>query len=260
FHKSNLIALYGIGSYFNDDLPPSWNKNDVDLILILKSTDDIPKKEWERKFKSRRIDGYDVFFGYNTIEAYQSKEAFKDRVNYKWALMDIKFEENSKLLYGEDIRDRLPETKNIKFDYDDVLTRVLYHMEKSLKEDDEKNAKSEFSKAVFKFSYYLCVFFDEDFSYTSIIKIITKLKSVVQIVKNIQKIIIFLEEAINIRSKGITKGNFTRIREDFINFIFSLLLKGGLHKKLSTAELNMYLAKSFKGFPLLKRFLKTHHT
>ncbi len=260
FHKSNLIALYGIGSYFNDDLPSSWDKNDVDLILILKSTDDIPKKAWERRFKSRKIDNYEVFLGYNTIEAYQSKEAFKERVNYKWALMDIKFEENSKLLYGDDIRDRLPDTKNIKFDYDDILARSLYHIEKSLEEKEGKITQDEFSKAVFKFSYYLCVFFDEGFFYTSIIKIFTKLKSIVQIVKNIQKIIIFLKEAVNIRTKGIIRGNFTQTRENFINFIFSLLIKGGLHKKLSTAELNMYLVKFFKGFPLLKRFLKTHYT
>ncbi|KKK98432.1 hypothetical protein LCGC14_2642820, partial [marine sediment metagenome] len=248
FHKSNLIALYGIGSYFNDDLPPSWDKNDVDLILILKSTDDIPKKSWERRFKSRKIDNYEVFLGYNTIEMYQNKEAFKKTfANYKWALIDIKYEENSTLLFGEDIRDKLPDTNTIKFEYDDILARALYHMEKSLEEKDEIIAKSEFSKAIFKFSFYLCVFFDEDFHFTSIIKIRTKLKSIVQIVKNIQQIIIFLKEAVNVRVKGIISGDFTQLREKFITFIFSLLLKGGLHKKFSIPELNMYFAKFFSG-------------
>ncbi|KKN08978.1 hypothetical protein LCGC14_1051260 [marine sediment metagenome] len=261
YHKDNLIALYGIGSYFNNDLPPSWEKNDVDLILIMKSIEDIPKEAWERRFKSRDIDNHEVYLGYNTIEMYQNKEAFKkySGVNYKWALLDIKNEENSTLLYGDDIHDKLPEINNIKFDYDDILARVLYHIEKSLKENDEKNAKSEFSKAVFKFSYYLCVFFDESFPYTSIIKIINKLESVVQIVKNIQKIIIFLKEAVNVRSKGIIRANFTQLHENFIKFILSLLEHGGLHKKFSIPELNDYLIQFFGGFPLLKRFLKELH-
>jgi len=258
YHKENLIALYGIGSYFNSELPSSWDRSDVDLILIMKSIENIPKDAWERRFKSRDIDNHDVYFGYNTIEMYKNKETFKkwSGANYKWALMDIKYEENSKLLYGEDIRDRLPDIDKIKFDYDDILARVLYHIEKSLKEKDEKISRSKFSKAVFKFSYYLCVFFDESFPYTSIIKIISKLKSVVQIVKNIQKIIIFLKEAVNIRAKGIISEDFAQIREAFIIFIFSLLIKGGLHKEFTTAELNMYLVKFFGGFPLLKRFLK----
>lgn len=189
---------------------------------------------------------------------YQNKEAFKkfSGVNYLWALMDVKYEENSTLLYGIDIRDKLPDTKNFKFDYDDILARALYHIEKSLKEKDEISAMSDFSKAVFKFSFFLCVFFDEDFHFTSIIKIITKLKSTVQIIKNIQQVIIFLKEAVNVRAKGSISGDFTQLREKFINFIFSLLLKGGLHKKFSTQDLSMYLVEFFGGFPLLKRFLK----
>lgn len=259
-HKDNLIALYGIGSYFNDDLPTSWVKNDVDLILVLKSLDPISKDIWERRFGSKKIEKYSVFLAFNTIEMYQNKELFnritKKGVNYKWAVMNVKYKENSKLLYGDDIRDKLPDTSEIEFNFNDILARALYHLEKSLNEKNKLNAKREFTKAVFKFSYYLCVVFNKNFLFTSINIIISEIERIVKVEKIIKNYTNFLKESVMVRTKGNSKEDFALLREKFITYIFSILTKDGLHKKFSNQELQSFLGRYFKGFPLLKRFLK----
>ena len=43
-YLNNLIAIYGIGSYFDQALPAIWMTNDIDLILIVKSPEKIPKE------------------------------------------------------------------------------------------------------------------------------------------------------------------------------------------------------------------------
>ncbi len=52
-----------------------------------------------------------------------NKEKFKElsRANYEWALIEIKIPENLRLLYGKDIRHRLPDIDNLTFEYDDIL-------------------------------------------------------------------------------------------------------------------------------------------
>ena len=35
-YSENIIALYGIGTYFDDNLPSNWVKNDIDIIVIVK--------------------------------------------------------------------------------------------------------------------------------------------------------------------------------------------------------------------------------
>ena len=258
YHGDNLISIYGIGSYFDDHLPATWDRTDVDIIVIVKSIESIPKEAWNNRFESRSIEGYQVYIGYNSITMYQNKEVFQKSSfsNYKWSLMNVKYKENFTLLFGEDIQDKLPDPKNIKFDFDDILRRSLYHLEMGLKEKDNKAAMSRFSKAVFKFGYYLCIFFDEDFLFTSIVKIKKKLESIVSIVKHVEKVLEFFKEAIAFRTKGIFTRDFSQLRKSFIAFIFSLLEHGGLHKRFTIPELNLYLGNSFSGFPLLKRFLK----
>jgi len=36
-YSDNIIAIYGIGSYFEASLPPNWVKNDLDIIVFVKS-------------------------------------------------------------------------------------------------------------------------------------------------------------------------------------------------------------------------------
>ena len=138
-HSDNLLAVYGIGSFFDKTLPDSWIKNDIDLLLIVKSIEKIPKDVWENRFYSTKIDEYDVFFGYNSLEMLTNKNIFNkfSGANYEWALIEIKNPANSSLLYGKDVRDQLPEITTLTFDYDDILARGVYHLEKSLKGENE---------------------------------------------------------------------------------------------------------------------------
>ena len=76
-HSDNLIAIFGIGSYFDKNLPDTWIKNDIDLILVVKSIENIPKEIWKERFYPEKILGFDVFSGYNTLEMYQDQEKFK---------------------------------------------------------------------------------------------------------------------------------------------------------------------------------------
>ena len=73
----NLNSVYGIGSYFEDTLPPNWEKNDVDIVIFVESITKIPKEEWKQRFKPKKLNGYDVWFLYNTIEGFQDKKNFK---------------------------------------------------------------------------------------------------------------------------------------------------------------------------------------
>ncbi len=123
-HSDNLIAIYGVGSYFDDALPLNWIKNDIDIILIVKSIDKIPKEVWNNRFKTKKINGQDLFTGFNTIESYYNKAEFSkiSGVNYEWSLICLKHPENSILLYGEDIRNQIPDTVTITCWYNFYLT------------------------------------------------------------------------------------------------------------------------------------------
>ena len=153
-HGTNLIVVYGIGSYFEDSLDETFIRNDIDLIAVVRSVKNLPK------FITRTSKGKEIFIGYNTIESYQDKKMFEkiSGANYEWSLICIKHPENSKLLCGTDIRDQLPNTDNIKFDYDNILIRGFYHLEKSYKNGLTETAQGEYSKAMLKFGYYFCIF------------------------------------------------------------------------------------------------------
>ena len=256
-HSDNLIAVYGIGSFFDENLPLMWIKNDIDLILVVKSIEEIPKKDWNNRYYSEEIEGYEVFIWYNTLEMYQNEQKFKEfsGANYKWALMEIKNPKNSKFLHGKDIRDKLPDFTNLKFDYDDILARRLYHIEKSLRGKDI-NPMSEFSKAIFKIAFYFCAFFVENYSYTSIIEIGKKIKEIVDVIRSIKDIEMYFEEAVTFRSIGQFKTDFKTLQKEFITLIVSLLESGVLHRKIENTDLKTYFTKYFGGFPYLIRFLK----
>ena len=150
-YSNNIIAIYGIGSYFDDSLPSTWVKNDLDIIVIVKSLEQIPRHPTHKtdvRYEKKEIDGYQIWLGFNTINAYQDRYLFNKESfsNYEWSLIELKHPENSKLLYGKDIRDQLPSTYKINFDYGDILARSLYHLDKSFSEKDVSNAMKEFSK------------------------------------------------------------------------------------------------------------------
>ena len=192
------------------------------------------------------------------MEAYQDKNRFSKESfsNYEWNLIDMKHPENSKLLYGEDIQAQLPETDELIFDYNNVLARGLYHLEKSLKEQDPPRAMKECSKGIFKLAFYFCVYFDPSFRSTTIMEIGRKLRQL-SIEKNfIKNLVDFFEDAIIYRITGQYKTEIKDLRSDLIIFIFSLLDQGALHKKMNYKELVKYLTGSFSGFPYLIQVVK----
>ena len=264
-YKDTIIAIYGIGSYFDEEIPASWIKNDIDIIVIAKSIDPFPKVNWtEVRFLKRKIEGKGVWIGFNTIESFQDKEVFSKQSfsNYEWSVLDIKYPENSTLLYGKDIRAQLPDIEQSQLDFGDILARGLYHLDKSLGERDQNIAMKEFSKGVFKIGFYLCIYFNfkENFRATRILQIGNKLKQICEIVRKIEDIVGYFEETIIYRNTGYFITEFEKLRKEFIKFIFSLLKTGGLHKKMTTSELEDYLATSFSGFPHLIQSLKKSQT
>ncbi|MFX1327831.1 MAG: hypothetical protein ACFE91_06775 [Promethearchaeota archaeon] len=255
-YSDNIIAIYGIGSYFDDFIPPDWKRKDLDLIVIVKSLEGIPKQKWtDIRFKKKQMNGIQIWIGFNTIKAYQNRDTFNKESfsNYEWSLIEIKHSNNSKLLYGKDIRNQLPKIDELKFDFNDVLARGLYHLDKSLGEKESENATKELSKAIFKIGFYLCIFFDNHYRFTSIFEIGHKLK---QINNNISVIMHeFFEEAIIYRITEVFKTNFNELREKFLSFIISALKNGYLHRKLNHKELIDYFNNTFSGFPNLIQYI-----
>jgi hypothetical protein len=257
-YKENIIAIYGIGSFFDEEIPSFWVKKDIDIIAIVKSLEPFPKVDWTSvKFLRRKIEGKDVWIGFNTLEGYQNKELFRSQSfsNYEWSLLDIKYPQNSVLLYGKDIRNQLPDMKSLVFDFDDILARGLYHLDKSLGERNDNIAKKEFSKGVFKTGFYLCVYFNPNFRDTKILQIGQKLKETCEVVKKLDEMVRYFEETIVFRTTEYYITKFEKLREDFVKFVFLLLENGSLHKKMPSSELKNYLTTSFSGFPHLIHFL-----
>jgi len=245
--KANLIAVYGIGSHFDDSLPENFRTNDIDLIAIV-------------KFSTRGIVNKEVFVGYNTIESYNNKELFEKSsgANYEWALICIKHPENSKLLYGTDIRDQIPETSNIQFDYDNILIRGFYHLEKSFEivQKDLAKAKREYSKAMFKFGYYFCVLHDTSFRYVSLTEIRKRLEKLYRPDTNERQTFIYFEKAFEYRLKGDFDSDFYKLQFKTRYYLISLLRNGKTHRLMNLKEIKSFFSSYFGGLPILKVFIR----
>ena len=252
-YSSIIIAIYGIGSYFDDSLPPTWVKNDVDIVVIVKSLKEVPKRDWtEVRYEENVINGIKVWKGFNTIESYQDRNKFKKKSfsNHEWSLIELKYPDNSKLLYGQDIRNKLPDISSLAFDYDDILARSLYHLDNSLKESKnqkEKNSQQEFSKGVFKFGFYICILKDKSFFLTSQLQIAHKLEQLAQEDKIKDLLLEFIWETIVFRMKGEYDTEFKSLQTTFILHIFSLLAGGSFHRKMNFKEIIVYLKSTYRG-------------
>lgn len=262
-YSEDLISIYGIGSYFDENLPSDWMENDIDIIVILKSLERAPKLDWTNfRYEVKKINDHLLWQGFYTLELYRNKAEFENYSwsNYKWSLISMKYSENSKLIYGKDIMDQLPDHTKFEFNYDDILSRSFYYLEKSLKNEIElKNTQKSmrnFTKSVFKFAFYVCVYFDKDFHLTSIRKITNKIESLYK--KGILdgEILDFLKECIYFRRKNRFETGFSKLRYKFILYLFSLISKGNLHRKMDYDELVAFLRDSFKGFPYLIQIAK----
>ena len=261
--SKHIVSVFGIGSYFNNGLPSNWIKNDVDLVVIVDSLEVIPKQDWtEVRYEKKRIGDKEIWMGFNTLEGFKNRELFQKEsfANYEWSLLDLKLPENSILLYGRNLRDQLPEVSNLQFDYSDVLIRSLYHLNKCFKDNSSLESMREFTKGVFKFSFYLCIYFDSQFRLTSIVKIGEKIKLLVSDKKINSNINSYLEEAVIFRMTSQFKIEFPSLRDDFVKFVLSLLMNGALHKQMEKSALIQFFRESFGGFGYLIRFVKSIET
>jgi len=172
----------------------------------------------------------------------------------------MKHPENSKLLYGEDIQAQLPDTDNLIFDYNDVLARGLYHLEKSLKDKNPSITTKECSKGIFKLGFYFCTYFAPKFRSTSIMEIGKKLQNLSKYKQSIKQFFEYYEDAIIFRITGQFKTNINDLRLDLITFIFSLINRGVLHKQMKYKELIKYLTEYFGGFPYLIQVAKKNRS
>ena len=261
-HKENFISLYGIGSYFDDNKPDDWISNDIDFIAVVENFDNIPKDKYtSSRHKKMFIEEKEVFIAFHTVETLISKELFKSVsfANFEWALHELKLPENSKLLYGQNVRDKIPELNELGHDYEDILRRVFYHMEKSYKVEekgDENKPKREFTKSVFKFCYYLSVLFDPGFQYTSSIKSAQKVKELSEQGKIGEEMPDFIEKSILFRCKNVFIEDFNKIREDFLDYLFSITRNGELHRKIGYQDLLKYLKDTYEGLNHLVAILE----
>lgn len=260
-YSDEIISIYGIGSYFDDTLPSDWIKNDLDLVVIVNSLDNIIKPDWtEVRYEKKQIRDHEVWLGFNTLEGFQNKELFEKQSfsNYKWSLLDLKYTKNSKLLYGQDVREQLPEPSKLEFDYDDILARGLYHLDRSLKHAlppaNMENSMKEYTKGVFKFGFYLCIYFDERFHSTSLRDIAVKLEELSTNRETKGEFLGAMKDAILFRRGRKFVSDFSRLRNDFIVQIISLLGKGRLHRKMNFKELLHFLESKFGGLSNLIQF------
>ena len=261
--KDNIISVYGIGSYFDETLPFDWKSTDIDVIVIVTSFDKIPKLDWtEVRYETKNIENFNVWLGYNSLQALKEKEifAYESFANYEWSILDLKCQENSQLLYGKDIRNQLPKISDLKHDFDDIFARSLYHLDKSLKESKSFGntlvSEREFTKAVFKFGFYLCKFFDKSYYLTSVLNISIHIDNLHIDYKIRKNMVHFMKESMIFRRNDKFSTNFKNLRKNFIFFIFSLLRNGTLHRKLEFQEMVDYFEKKFNGLPYLTRYIK----
>jgi len=261
--KDEIISIFGIGSYFDKNLPSNWRNTDIDVIVIVSTLDKITKLNWtDVRYEVRKFNNHFVWIGYNTIQGLKMKKVFvrESFANYEWSLIDLKFKENSQLLYGKDIREQVPDPSNFDFDYNDILARCLYHMDKSLKaskiRENSTQAMREFTKAVFKFGFYLCLFFNKGYYLTSVYSVSLQLKKLL-LDNDIQNSMLnFMSESIIYRRTNKFSKKFEILRRNFVLFILSLLRSGILHRKYEFQELLIFLRNKFNGMPYLISYLK----
>ncbi len=262
-YGDEIIAIYGVGSYFDESLPSDWIKNDIDLIVIVNSLESISKKDWTSvRYEKKSMGKFEIWIGFNTLLGLLNKDKFNRESfsNYEWSILDLKYPSNSLFLYGQDIRDQLPDYSEMIYDFGDILRRSLYNLDRSYKAEYKDNnleqSKQLFTKAVFKFGFYLCLYFNEEFSTSTIRSITEQISTFVKegIIEN--NMLMFLERCIKYRRTHHTQKDFHILRTKFTEYVFSLLGKGKLHKKMNYEDLMLFLENTFAGLEFLVHILK----
>lgn len=219
----------------------------------------LPKTRLDRsEVRKKQLGDKEIWIGFNSLEGVKNREQFRKQsfANYAWSLLELKLPDNSALLYGQNIRDELPEVAALEFDYNDIIVRSLYHLNNSFKEGITPRAMREFTKGAFKFGFYLCVYFDPQFRFTSIVKIAEKIKQLVSSEKICNIFNAYFEEAVIYRITSQFKSEFKSLRDDFVNFVFSSLESGSAHQKMKKTEIIELLSVTFSGLGYLVSFAR----
>ncbi|MFW9949981.1 MAG: hypothetical protein ACFFKA_07640 [Candidatus Thorarchaeota archaeon] len=231
--------------------------------MVVKSIDIIPKKDWTNiRYEKINLEGYNIWQGFNSLEGLLHKKRFEQEsfANYEWSIIDLKYKENSQLLYGEDIRGALPDISNLTFDFDDILARSLYHLNKSFdrakNEEELVQVKIELTKAIFKFGFFVCIFHDSQFHLTSINNIYLKLNQLQRSNINIPLLQNIFKNAIDFRKNNKFSTDFNSLRNNFTFLVLSSSITGKLHKTLSYEQFIIYLEEKFGGLYNIIHFLK----
>ena len=73
-----IVSVFGIGSYFDQNLPPNWLKNDVDLVVIVDSLEDGPKQDCpEKRFEKKQIEDKGIWIGFNSLRELKTANNLK---------------------------------------------------------------------------------------------------------------------------------------------------------------------------------------
>ena len=209
-----------------------------------------------------KIEGFNIWFGFNSLEGIRNKEQFRQEsfANYEWSIIDLRYEENSQLLYGKSIRDYLPELPSLTLDYDDIFARSLYHLNKSFTPTKNKEqlvtAKIELTKAIFKFGFYFCILHDPQFHFSSITKVFIKLQHLNLKNLDLQILQKLFQEAIHFRRNNQFITNFKSVQINLTFLILTLVKSDKLHTSLTYDQFIIYLEEKFNGLYNIIHFLK----
>ncbi len=147
-------------------------------------------------------------------------------------------------------------TDTIRFDYDNILIRGFYHLEKSFKNGLTEIAKKEYSKALFKFGFYFCIVHDKSFRRVSLTEISKKLEQLYKSSTIDTQISEYFEIAFKYRKEGDFDSDFNLLRSKTRYYFISLLKKGKTHKAMNYDEIILFFSKYFGGLPILKVFVR----
>lgn len=85
-----IISVFGIGSYFDEDLPPNWLKDDVDLVVIVDSLENIPKQDWtEVRYEKKQVRDKEIWIGFNSLEGVKNREQFREEFGISLEMINI---------------------------------------------------------------------------------------------------------------------------------------------------------------------------
>ncbi len=271
-----IIAIYGTGSYFDDTLPSDWINEDIDLLVVVRTLNPIPKYEWtNQRYERLEIEGKKVWFLFNSFDAlnrgFGNRELWESQswANYFWSIINIKYPRNAKILYGEDIRYRLPMIRSRYLTdeiFDDILVRILYRLDESYRYSRmttsniaEKEARMQLSKAILKFLFYLCIIKDREFRSTRIKDLALKVQNLCRDERdNIDKrILVLIKEVVVYRRSGKYNHNYYAVREVFMKYILSMMYNNAAHRPMTVEDIEDIMFKGFKPMEIIHEIFES---